>query len=626
MKDSALLPLQAEEAAARGWDRVDFVCITGDAYVDHPSFGIAVISRLLEADGFRVALLAQPDWHSAADFKRFGRPRLGFLVTAGNLDSMVNGYTAARKRRSRDLYSPGGEPRQRPDRASIVYAIRAREAYKGVPVILGGLEASLRRLAHYDYWDDAVRRSVLLDAKADLLVYGMGESQIAEIARRLAAGDTVDSMTDIPGTVYAASSPPSDSLLLPSFEEIGRDRRLFAESFRLQYTNTDPVTGRRLAESCRFSPPGAGETVRWVVQNPPAAPVTREEMDRIYSLPYARAWHPSYDPVGGVPALAEVKFSLTSSRGCFGSCSFCALTFHQGRTVVSRSHESLVEEAQTLIRDPHFKGYIHDVGGPTANFRHPACAKQQRKGACPDRQCLFPTPCPSLKVDHQDYLALLRRIRKLPGLKRVFVRSGIRFDYLMADPDGRFFEELCEHHISGQLKVAPEHVSDTVLDAMGKPPHRLYRQFERRYREINSRIGKKQYLVPYFISGHPGSDLRAAVELAEYFRDQRFIPDQVQDFYPTPGTLATCMFHTGIDPRNGNRIYVPRSGREKAMQRALMQFRNPKNYRLVHDALVEAGREELIGYGKGCLITPRPPAASPGHRARRDRPAGGRRS
>lgn len=591
----------------RGWDRVDFVCVTGDAYVDHPSFGIAVVSRLLESHGFRVALLSQPDWRSAADFKRFGRPRLGFLITAGNLDSMVNAYTAARKRRSRDVYSPGGAAQRRPDRASIVYAVRAREAYKGVPIILGGLEASLRRLGHYDYWDDRVRRSILLDAKADLLVYGMGESQIGELSRRLAAGENVGTITDIPGTVYATSTAPEPGStgMLPPFEDAAADPRRFAESFRIQYDNTDPVTGRRLAEPYRMPNAPSGDGARWVIQNPPAPPLSREEMDRVYSLPYARAWHPMYEGDGGVPALEEVKFSLTSSRGCFGSCSFCALTFHQGRSVVSRSHGSLEEEAQLLTRDPTFKGYIHDVGGPTANFRFPACAKQLTRGACRDRQCLYPAPCRSLRIDHEDYLTLLRRLRKLPGVKKVFVRSGIRFDYLLADEKSRFFEELCEHHISGQLKVAPEHVSAKVLSAMGKPSHTVYEAFEKRYMETNRRLSKKQFLVPYFISGHPGSDLAAAVELAEYFRDHRFIPEQVQDFYPTPGTLATCMFHTGIDPRNGRKIYVPREAREKSMQRALMQFRDPRNYALVCEALTAAGREDLIGNGPKCLVKPR---------------------
>jgi uncharacterized radical SAM protein YgiQ len=612
MKREPFLPVSARDLEQRGWDRADFVCVTGDAYVDHPSFGIAVISRLLESHGFRVSILSQPDWRSASDFRRFGRPRLGFLITAGNLDSMVNAYTAAKKRRSRDVYSPGGASRRRPDRASIVYAVRAREAYKGVAIILGGLEASLRRLGHYDYWDNSVRRSILLDSKADLVVYGMGESQIVEIAERLHAGDPVGTITDVPGTVYATSTEPAAGTaeLLPPFEETAVDPYRYVESFRIQYDNTDPVTGRRLAESYRTPNAPGGESTRWVIQNPPAPPLSREAMDRIYALPFARGWHPMYESDGGVPALNEVKFSLTSSRGCFGSCSFCALTFHQGRNVVSRSHRSLLGEAMLLTRDPQFKGYIHDVGGPTANFRFPACAKQATRGSCPDRQCLFPTPCRSLRIDHEDYLELLRRLRSLPGVRKVFVRSGIRFDYLLADEKSRFFEELCEHHISGQLKVAPEHVSDQVLSAMGKPPRRVYEAFERRYTEINRRLGKKQFLVPYFISGHPGSNLASAIELAEYFRDRRFIPEQVQDFYPTPGTLATCMFHTGIDPHTGRRIYVPREPREKAMQRALMQFRNPKNWSLVRDALTAASREDLIGTGPRCLIKPRGQSAA----------------
>jgi len=607
VSEARFLPVDSADLTQRKWDRVDFVCVTGDAYVDHPSFGIAVISRLVESLGFRVAVLAQPDWRSAGEFKRFGRPRLGFLITAGNLDSMVNGYTAARKRRSRDTYSPGGAAQSRPDRASIVYAIRAREAYKGVPIILGGLEASLRRLAHYDYWDNEVRRSILLDAKADLLVYGMGETQIEEICRRLQAGEPVDSLTDIPGTAYAASSARSESrdrsngsaLLLPSFEEISASPRAFAESYRVQYANTDPILGRQLAE-----PYGSPDLRRWVVQNPPARPLSQSEFDRVYELPYTRAWHPIYDGAGGVPALEEVKFSLTSSRGCFGSCSFCALSFHQGRNIVARSHASLVHEAELLIEDSQFKGYIHDVGGPTANFRSPACARQDTKGACSDRQCLAPVPCRSLRVDHDDYLTLLRKLRVLPGVKKVFVRSGIRFDYLMADGHSRFFEELCEHHISGQLKVAPEHVSDRVLLAMGKPRHEVYEAFEQRYTQINRKLGKKQYLVPYFISGHPGADLASAIELAEYFRDRHFIPEQVQDFYPTPGTLATCMFFTGLDPRTGKSIPVARSPREKALQRALMQFRDPKNHKLVREALKSAGREDLVGYGRNCLVRP----------------------
>ena len=587
----------------RGWDGLDFVCVTGDAYVDHPSFGIAVISRLLEAEGWKVGIISRPDWRSAADFKRLGRPRLAFLVTAGNIDSMVSNYTVAKKPRREDVYAPGGKSGFRPDRASIVYSVRSREAYKGVPVILGGLEASLRRLAHYDYWDDKVRRSILLDAKADLLVYGMGERQILEAARRLAeAADETPDLTGIPGTAHAASGPPKDRkcLVLPSFEEVSADPKVYAKSFRIQHDNTDPFRSLPLAE-----PYGEGRERRWVVQNPPADPLSPADFDRTFDLPYMRTYHPMYEAEGGVPSILEVKFSLISSRGCFGSCTFCSLTFHQGRIVQGRSHESILREARELTSEPDFKGYIHDLGGPTANFRGPACAKQTRSGSCADRECLFPGPCKNLKIDHRDYLSLLRELRAVPKVKKVFIRSGIRYDYLLADPDGTFFTELCEYHVSGQLKVAPEHVSARVLAAMGKPGLGVYKKFEERYREINARLGKKQYLVPYFISSHPGSDLAAAVELAEYFRDNRFIPEQVQDFYPTPGTLATCMYHTGIDPRTGKTVYVPRTYREKAMQRALMQFKNPKNYDLVHEALVAAGRTDLVGFGPKCLIRPR---------------------
>ncbi|MDR2588535.1 MAG: YgiQ family radical SAM protein, partial [Spirochaetales bacterium] len=588
------LPVSLEDARGRGWDSLDFVCVTGDAYIDHPSFGIAVISRALEAAGFRVGVIARPDFRSAADFRRLGRPRLGFLVTAGNIDSMGSNYTAAQKPRRDDAYAPGGRGGGRPDRASIVYAARAREAYKGVPVILGGLEASLRRLSHYDYWDNKVRRSILLDAKADLLVYGMGEAQILEIAARLAArasgpesgGEELRSfLAGIPGTVYAASSLPAgwEGIALPSFEEVSVSPRVYAQSFALQYANTSPRS-QALAESY-----GEGDFRRFVIQEPPAPPLSQSEFDRVSGLPYARTYHPVYEAEGGVPAIEEVKFSLISSRGCFGSCSFCALTFHQGRIVQARSHESLIQEAQALTKMPDFKGYIHDVGGPTANFRGPACAKQEAGDFCSHRECLFPQPCKNLKTSHRDYSLLLKKLRDLPGVKKVFIRSGLRFDYLMADAASgggdTFFRELCEHHISGQLKVAPEHISAGVLFLMGKPGHSVYRAFEKKYADINARLGKKQYLVPYFISGPPGSSLTEAVELAEYFRDRRFIPEQVQDFYPTPGTLAACMYHTGIDPRTGQPVFVPKTPREKALQRALMQYKNPKNHALVREAL-----------------------------------------
>jgi uncharacterized radical SAM protein YgiQ len=557
----------------------------------------------LEAEGYKVGLISRPDRKSPADWKRLGIPRLAFLITAGNIDSMVSNYTVARKPRREDVYAPGGKSGGRPDRACIVYTTRAREAYKGVPVILGGLEASLRRLSHYDFWDNRVRRSLLLDAKADILVYGMGESQILEIAKRLSAsrrgGQDAD-LSGIPGTVYAAPQLPKDwnGILLPSFEEVSASPARFAESFKIQYAHTDPVRGLPLAEPC------AGGS-RFVIQNPPAPPLSRKEFDRVYELPYTRTYHPSYEAEGGVPAISEVKFSLTSCRGCFGSCSFCALSFHQGRVVSSRSRESLLKEAREMSADPAFKGYIHDVGGPTANFRAPACKQQIEKGACPGRECLFPKPCKNLRVDHSDYLALLRELRALPKVKKVFIRSGIRFDYLMEDSDESFFHELCEHHISGQLKVAPEHISPKVLAAMGKPEHSVYRRFEKKYAAINARLGKKQYLVPYFISGHPGSDLSAAIDLAEYFRDRHFTPQQVQDFYPTPGTLAACMYYTEMDPRTGKKIFVPKSYREKAMQRALMQYKNPKNRALVIEALRQAGRTALIGYGPTCLIRPK---------------------
>jgi len=605
------LPMTRREMEERGWDQLDFLCITGDAYVDHPSFGIAIISRLLEAEGFRVGILAQPDYRSVEDFKRLGKPRLGILITGGNLDSMVSNYTVSKKPRRKDAYSPGGIGGRRPDRASIVYAVRAREAFKGVPIILGGLEASLRRFAHYDYWENRLRRSILLDSKADLLVYGMGERAIIEIARRLREQGPNADLRGIRGTVYAASSLPPDfrGILLPSFEKLLLDRAAYAKSFLLQYQNTDPFSSLPLAEPYgQGNPSDTGKLTpqRFVVQEPPASPLSTEELDRVFSLPYTRTYHPAYESEGGVPALEEVRFSLISSRGCFGGCSFCALTFHQGRIVQSRSHDSLLEEAEKLTQLPDFKGYIHDVGGPTANFRHPACSKQLRSGTCTHRLCIVPTPCPNLKIDHQDYLELLRKLRSLPRVKKVFVRSGIRYDYLLADPNPAFFRELCQFHISGQLKVAPEHVNPRVLEAMGKPSFEMYLGFQETYRRINQELQKEQYLVPYFISSHPGSDLTAAIELAEYFRDHHFIPEQVQDFYPTPGTLSTCMYYTGIDPRTGKEIYVPRTAHEKALQRALLQYQDPKHHHLVVEALTRAGRTDLIGFGPTCLVRPLP--------------------
>lgn len=587
------------QVEARGWDQLDFVYVSGDAYVDHPSFGHAIITRLLESHGYKVGVIAQPDWNDDASVTVLGEPRLGFLVSAGNMDSMVNHYTVAKKRRHSDAYTPGGEGGKRPNHAAVVYANLIRRTYKKTPIILGGIEASLRRLAHYDYWSDKLKRSILLDSGADLISYGMGERSIVEIADALNAGLSVRDLTFIDGTVFKTSSIDHvyDYELLPTWDEVYADKLDFARSFAVQYRNADPVSGKRLVE------PYSDHL--YVVQNPPALPLSTAEMDAVYRLPYARTWHPSYDAAGGVPALAEVKFSLASNRGCFGECSFCALTFHQGRIVSSRSHESLLEEARVICEEPDFKGYIHDVGGPTANFRAPACAKQLKSGACPDRRCLTPEPCPALKVSHVDYVELLRKLRALPKVKKVFVRSGIRFDYLMADPDRTFLRELVNHHVSGQLKVAPEHVSDKVLRCMGKPGGDVYDRFVEAYTRENERAGKKQFLVPYLMSSHPGSTLKEAVELAEYCRDLGYMPEQVQDFYPTPSTISTCMYYTGVDPRTMQPVYVPRSAHEKALQRALIQYRNPANYDLVHEALVRAGRRDLIGYGEKCLIRPR---------------------
>jgi len=591
------LPVSRQDLERRGWQELDFVLISGDAYIDHPSFGAALIARLLESRGYCTGIIPQPDWRKVEDFRRLGRPRLAFLITAGNLDSMVSNYSVSRHRRRRDGYSPGGRPGLRPDRATIVYTVSAKQAYKNVPVILGGLEASLRRLSHYDYWSDSVRRSVLLDAKADLLVYGMGERAILAVAEMLAEGTPVGEITTVPGTVFRRSNLDAlDSYtLLPTFEEVRADKRAFAVSFRLQSENCDPITAKICVE-----PNGDG----YLVQNPPGPPLSQSELDVLYELPYTRDVHPVYLSEGGVKAIEEVRFSLVSSRGCFGGCSFCSLSFHQGRIVQARSHASLLREAERLTRLPGFKGYIHDVGGPTANFRIPACNDQLQRGSCRNRQCLFPAPCRNLEVSHRDYLVLLRRLRQVRGVKKVFVRSGVRYDYLLADPDPSFFRELCEYHISGQLKVAPEHVSAHVLDLMGKPGIEVFERFKKKYEEINRGLGKRQYLVPYFISSHPGADLRAAVELAEYLRDTGFIPEQVQDFYPTPGTLSTCMYWTGLDPRTMEAVYVAQGQREKAMQRALIQFRDPKNRRLVSQALIMAGRKDLIGYTARCLIKP----------------------
>ncbi len=592
------LPICRVDMEKRGWTQCDFVYVTGDAYVDHPSFGTAIISRVLESRGYKVGIISQPDWKDDGSIAILGEPRLGFLVSGGNMDSMVNHYTVSKKRRKNDAYTPGGVMGKRPDYAVTVYCNLIRRTYPKIPVIIGGIEASLRRLAHYDYWAGKLKHSILIDSQADLISYGMGERSIVEIADALDSGLNIRDITFIDGTVYKTSSLDSvyDAIVLPSYDEMTADKKIYAESFYTQYCNTDPISGKRLVEPYRDN--------LYVVQNPPSKPLTMEEMDRVYSLPYMRAWHPSYDPLGGVPAFSEIKFSLISNRGCFGSCSFCALTFHQGRIIQARSHESLVEEAKMLTEEPDFKGYIHDVGGPTANFRYPACEKQLEHGACRQRQCLFPKPCKNLRADHTDYVELLQKLRKLPKVKKVFVRSGIRFDYVLADSSRQFLKELCQYHVSGQLKVAPEHVSDQVLSLMGKPENRVYRKFCQEYKEMNQRLGLKQYLVPYLMSSHPGSTMKAAVELAEYLRDLGYMPEQVQDFYPTPSTLSTCMYYTGLDPRTMKPVYVPANPHEKAMQRALIQYRRPENRELVEEALRLAGRTDLIGYGPKCLIRP----------------------
>jgi len=578
--------------------QLDFVYIIGDAYVDHPSFGHAIISRVLQAHGYTVGIISQPDYRNADSITVLGEPRLGFLVSAGNMDSMVSHYSVAKKRRRTDAYTPGGEPGRRPDRATVVYCNLIRQKYKKTPIIAGGIEASLRRLAHYDYWSDSLRRSILLESGADMISYGMGERSVVAVAEALDAGIPVQELTYIPGTVckVRSLSQISDYVLLPDYVSMTKDKKKYAESFYIQYCNTDPFSGKRLAEGYSKG--------CYVVQNPAAEPLSQQEMDEIYDLPYMRTWHPMYDAAGGIPALSEVRFSLTSCRGCFGGCSFCALTFHQGRIVQSRSHASLLREAKVMTEEPDFKGYIHDVGGPTANFRAPACEKQMTKGVCSQKQCLFPEPCRNLKADHGDYLSLLRKLRAVPGVKKVFIRSGIRFDYVLADKNSRFLEELCRYHVSGQLKVAPEHVSDSVLACLGKPRHRVYEEFSRQYRRMNEKLEKKQYLVPYLMSSHPGSTMKEAVKLAEYCRDLGYMPEQVQDFYPTPSTISTCMYYTGLDPRTMMPVYVPKSSHEKELQRALIQYRNPKNRALVKEALEMAGRTDLIGFGPKCLLRP----------------------
>lgn len=605
---SGFLPISKEDMQAQGIDQLDFIYVIGDAYVDHPSFGHAIISRLLQAHGYTVGILSQPDWKDPDSITTFGMPKLGFLVSAGNMDSMVNHYSVAKKRRSTDAYSPGGVMGKRPDYATVVYCKLIRNIYKQVPIIIGGIEASLRRLGHYDYWSNKVNRSILLDSGADLISYGMGEHSIIEIADALASGIAISDITFIDGTVYKTKDRElafQDAIELPHFEQIRSDKTAYAKSFFVQYRNTDPFNGKRLVETYKGGV--------FIVQNPAAKPLTQMELDDVYALPYMRTYHPIYKAAGGVPAITEVKFSLVSCRGCFGGCSFCALTFHQGRIIQSRSHESLIEEAKQLIQDADFKGYIHDVGGPTANFRQPACEKQLSKGACPDRQCLFPSPCKNLKIDHSDYMKLLQKLRNLDGVKKIFIRSGIRYDYLIYDKDRRFLRELCEHHVSGQLKIAPEHISNTVLKRLGKPSVEVYQKFVHAYEKMNQKLGKKQYLVPYLMSSHPGSTLKEAIELAEFLRDMGYVPQQVQDFYPTPSTISTCMYYTGFDPRTMEPVYVATKPHEKAMQRALIQYRNPKNYELVREALIQAGRTDLIGPGKKCLIGAQKSTSKHGH-------------
>ena len=597
--ENKFLPICKKDMIDRGWDTLDFIIVTGDAYVDHHSFGTAIISRVLENAGYKIGIIAQPNWKNTDDFMKLGRPRLGFLVNGGNMDSMVNHYSVSKKQRDKDMYSPGGKMGLRPDRATIVYCNRIREAYKNIPIAIGGIEASLRRFAHYDYWSDKVRKSILIDSGADLLVYGMSEKQIVEVANALNDGFDPKYIRHINGTCYISDTLEEiydDYVLIPSYKEVCDDKIKYNEAFKVQYDEQDPFRGKAIVQK-------HGD--KYVVQNKPEKPLNREELDAVYALPYQKTYHPIYEKDGGIPAIEEVKFGIVSSRGCFGSCSFCAITFHQGRAVQSRSQDSIIDEAKWISSLPDFKGYIHDVGGPTANFRQEACKKQITKGACKNRQCLHPDPCKNLTVDHSEYLQLLRRLRKLPNIKKVFVRSGIRYDYVMADKDNKFFRELIEHHVSGQLKVAPEHISEEVLEYMQKPAGNTYDRFRQKFFDINEQLGKKQYLIPYLMSSHPGSTLNSAIELAEYLRDTKYQPEQVQDFYPTPGTLSTAMFYTGKDPLTGKDVYIPKSKKEKAMQRALLQYKAPRNYDLVYEALVEAGREDLIGHNPRCLIKPR---------------------
>lgn len=597
--NKGFLPVTKEEMLEKGLSQMDFVYVCGDAYVDHSSFGMAIITRVLESFGYSVGIICQPDWNNPESINVFGEPRLGFMVSAGNMDSMVNHYTVSKKRRHQDAYSPGGQIGKRPDYAVIVYCNLIRKTYKKTPIIIGGIEASLRRLGHYDYWSNKVRRSILLDSGADIISYGMGEKSVVEIADALNSGMDVSDITFVDGTVFKTRNPDYlyDAVKLPDFEEIKNDKVKYAESFAIQYKNTDPFTGKRMYETY--------DGAMYVVVNKAAKPMTTMELDDVYALPYMRDYHPMYEKDGGIPAIKEIKFSLTSNRGCYGECNFCALTFHEGRIVQARSHESIIKEAKECINDKDFKGYIHDVGGPTAEFRKPACKKQLKYGACTNKKCLYPKPCENLEVDHSDYLSLLRKIRKIPGIKKVFVRSGFRFDYVVADKDKSFLKELCKYHVSGQLRVAPEHVSDNVLSKMGKPGVNIYDKFCKEFEKVNKELGLKQYIVPYLMSSHPGSTLKDAIALAEYLRSLGYMPEQVQDFYPTPGTVSTCMYYTGIDPLTMNKVYVAKDPHEKAMQRALIQYRDPSNYELVKEALIKEHREDLIGFGKECLIPPR---------------------
>ncbi|WP_300279507.1 YgiQ family radical SAM protein [Peptacetobacter sp.] len=597
--ENKFLPICKEDMVERGWEEVDFALVTGDAYVDHHSFGTAIISRVLEDAGYKIGIISQPNWKSNEDFMKFGKPRLGFLVNSGNMDSMVNHYSVSKRRRDKDLYSPGGQMGKRPDRAVIVYCNKIREIYGDIPIVIGGIEASLRRFSHYDYWNDRVRNSILVDSGADLLVYGMSEKQIVEVADALNDGFDPKYIRHINGTCYLADSIDEvygDYIVIPSHEETVSDKRKYAEAFKVQYEEQDPIRGKIIVQQ-------HGD--KYLVQNIPERPLTREELDKVYALPYQKDYHPIYKKDGGIPAINEVKFSIVSNRGCFGSCSFCAITFHQGRMIQSRSKESIINEAKEMTKMPDFKGYIHDVGGPTADFREPACKKQLKHGTCKNRQCLYPSPCKNLNSDHSDYIDLLRKVRSIEGVKKVFVRSGIRYDFVMAEKNDKFLNELIKHHVSGQLKVAPEHVSERVLDYMQKPAGKTYNNFRKKFFDINEKLGLKQYLIPYLMSSHPGCELDDAIELAEFLRDTHYQPEQVQDFYPTPGTLSTAMFYTGLNPIDMKPVYIPKDRHEKAMQRALLQFSNPKNYDLVHEALVKSNREDLIGYGKNCLIKPR---------------------